>query len=111
MNPAWYRRASQCALCRYKGKIGMVPASMLALTESQLNVPGEYKFAMTVVRSIQLQHVSCIHSSITQLLYTYMCIHAGFGTWRVWNHPTSTKKVSFDCHKWTIHFIGVASVL
>ena len=34
---------------RYKGKIGMAPASMLALTEAQLNVPKEYKFAMTVV--------------------------------------------------------------
>ena len=28
----------------------MAPASMLALTEAQLNVPNEYKFAMTVVR-------------------------------------------------------------
>ncbi len=67
----------------------MAPASMLALTESHLNVPGEYKFAMTVVRSNQYLSIVHVRKYIPVTIYN----DTGFGTWRVWNHPTSTKKV------------------
>ena len=56
-----------CFASRYKGRIGMAPASMLALTETHLNVPKEYQFALTVVRILTIITFRALSDNAVQI--------------------------------------------